>query len=182
MLGREWWTRLESRPAMDRSTVGWNAHWPWTEKNVCRDRWYIKLSCSGGSGNNNYHHISITRCKPNKKGKTFSRIPLAVHRLLLLVAFDAPCQNGIRFIVRPSLKIVKRQQHKHTRKKSKKEYPKTAAAYEFVMTSATKWTIKAKGRRNDFLPYDSRRPRLWEFVDFSADAPKRNKTLPFFFF
>jgi hypothetical protein len=85
-------------------------------KNVCRDRWYIKLSCSGGSGNNNYHHISITRCKPNKKGKTFSRIPLAGHRLLLV----APCQNGIRFIVRPSLKIVKRQQHKHTRKKSKK--------------------------------------------------------------
>jgi hypothetical protein len=106
-------------------------------KNVCRDRWYIKLSCSGGSGNNNYHHISITRCKPNKKkkGKTFSRIPPG-H--LLLVAFDAPCQNGIRFSQAIAQNCQKATTQTHKKEIQKKEYPKTAAAYEFVMTSATK--------------------------------------------
>lgn len=115
-----------------------------------------------------------------KRGKTFSRIPPGHHRLLLLVAFDAPCQNGIRFIVRPSLKIVKRQ-HKHTTKKSKKNIQNGRCLW-IRNDVSNKMNNQGKRTTKWLSPtHDSRRPRLWEFVDFSADAPKRNKTLPFFF-
>lgn len=145
-------------------------------------RRYIKLSCSGGSGNNNHHHISITRCKPNKKkkGKTFSRIPRGRHHRLSWLRLMRLAKMGSD-LVRPSLKIVKR--HKHTTKKSK-EYPKrTRRRCLWIRNDVSNKmnnqgkTTKTKG--NDFLPHDSRPPRLWEFVDFSADAPKRNVRRPF---
>ncbi len=60
------------------------------------------LAAPPGRGNNNHHHISITRCNPTriKKKGAFSRIP---GRLLVLMCLAKMGSD----LGRPSLKIVK---------------------------------------------------------------------------